>query len=89
MDIELFDANMTTKQQMRYSLCRFYNKEGTLLYVSQNPNMQIITNKEWWWLVTNIQVEHFPTPGGMVDAKDQALKHENPLWNIQNIHREL
>lgn len=87
MGIELFDKDMVTKQQMRYSLWRFYNKQGALLYVSQKPNASVIMSRDWWWDVDIVKIEHYASAGGLVDAKDHALQHENPLWNIHNIHK--
>lgn len=73
-------------------LYRFYNENGTLLYIGVSLSalqrtMQHRTTKDWWDEVRRMEVEKFSTRGDALDAEAQAIRTERPLYNIQHSTR--
>jgi hypothetical protein len=69
------------------SLYRFYDGAGTLLYVGITAKgrgrwHQHKGDKEWWALVADAKVEHFPDRETALDAEAQAIRSERPVYNV-------
>jgi hypothetical protein len=66
---------------------RFYDAESLLLYVgvSNSPltRWNAHLEKTWWPEVARIAVEHFPTRAEALDAEEEAIADELPLYNAE------
>lgn len=74
-----------------HALYRFYDRADVLLYVGISVNLPTRINKhratkQWWAEIDHITIEHFPTRPEVLAAETQAIKDEQPLYNI--IHNE-
>ena len=69
------------------TLYRFYDADGTLLYVGISADMakrlgQHRRQKVDWAEVSDIRLEHFTTRQASLDAEREAIIDEDPLWNV-------
>lgn len=74
-------------------LYRFLGRTGQLLYVgvTNNPPQrfrQHLTDKEWWWEVGTILIEHFASREELLASEARAIRLEGPLYNIQGNHNQ-
>jgi hypothetical protein len=70
-----------------YTLYRFYNAEGRLLYVGWTSRALVrwvehTRYQPWWSEVSHIRVEHLPTADDAREAEIRAIRNENPLYNV-------
>jgi hypothetical protein len=65
-----------------YSIWRYYDKDRKLLYVTQNPNQQVIYTSEWWPEVDIVKVTHYPNKLQQMNAKIVAVDTESPKNNV-------
>lgn len=76
------------------SLYRFRDANGELLYVGltrsgQRRFRKHAEEKDWWPLVTRVDVEHFPTADEAVEAERAAIRAEHPRFNRQEWRIEI
>jgi hypothetical protein len=86
MDVDLFDkppTPVTNSSSRVYSIWRYYDKDKKLLYVTQNPNQQVIYTSDWWSNVDTVQVTHYPDRVQQMNAKIIAVDTEAPAHNVQ------
>lgn len=70
-------------------LYRHFDKEGTLLYVGESLSFSKRTKdhergSDWFGDITNITIEKFDSKKSALKAEVQAIKKENPKFNIQH-----
>jgi predicted GIY-YIG superfamily endonuclease len=70
-----------------FTLYRFYDVEGALIYVGQttNPSARISTHrseKAWWTEVGSIEVEHCACKEHLDRAERNAIIAERPRYNV-------
>ena len=71
-----------------FCLYRLFAADGVLLYVgathSFHLRMRGHRGKAWWLDVVESMttVEWFPTPTQVSKAEEQAIRTENPVWNM-------
>lgn len=71
------------------SLYRFYNANGALLYIGITNSIprrfdQHSGDKPWYLEVTTMTVEHHPDRPTALQAEKNAIKAEQPRYNIQH-----
>lgn len=72
---------------MTIDLYRYYDKDGTLLYVGISLNAiaratQHRVGAHWWANVANMTVEHYATREQAAHAEREAIAGEKPLYNV-------
>ena len=72
-----------------HTLYRFFNAEGTLLYVgiTNDPGRRMTKHrggKSWWLEVARVEMEQHPDRLALRAAELKAIEHERPLYNIQH-----
>jgi hypothetical protein len=75
------------KTQGIYSLYRYYNKHGQLLYVGKTNSVIVRNshhsrNKIWYGEITKATYEHYSSDVAVVAAETLAIKAEHPLYNV-------
>jgi predicted GIY-YIG superfamily endonuclease len=70
-------------------LYRAFNAQGQLLYVgiTMNPGNRFAQHsdeKPWWTDVADIRVEHFGSRDRVLAAEREAIKTEQPLFNVMH-----
>lgn len=65
----------------KYSVWRFYDEQGDLLYVSTRPNPAVLMKEDWWTSVASAKIKHFSTSDAMAEEKAVAIYNEDPKWN--------
>lgn len=75
-------------------LYRMWSACGELLYVGVtcNPGYRLnahANGKNWWREVASVTMEHFPSRSSLLDAELQAIRVENPRYNIAGRPSEL
>jgi excisionase family DNA binding protein len=73
----------------RFTLYRFYNVAGDLLYVGiTGYGAQRWTNhsryQPWWLEVATVKVEHFASLADVSAAEVNAIVHEAPRYNVRH-----
>ena len=68
-------------------LYRFFDAHGELLYVGRtnNPPQRLNghkADKDWWRDVSNVAMEHYESFAALEQAERDAIKNENPKYNI-------
>lgn len=71
----------------RYSLYRFFNADGTLMYVGVTgvPRARWSRHSEiksWWPEVSRASIEHYANREDLVEAEAAAILTESPLYNV-------
>jgi excinuclease UvrABC nuclease subunit len=74
-------------------LYRMYDPERRLLYVGLTTNLEDRladhrSMKRWWRDVATIELEHFPTREGAVEAERRAIIDDVPEYNVTNGYAE-
>jgi excinuclease UvrABC nuclease subunit len=69
------------------TLYRFYNTEGSLLYVGITkffePRLkQHYKNAEWFFETASVRLEHYETRQEVELAETRAIQSESPRYNI-------
>lgn len=72
----------------RTALYRFFDSDGTLLYVGITDNTkerfyQHSTTKPWWSSVASQRIEWLDTREEALAAERVAIRGERPIWNIK------
>jgi hypothetical protein len=72
-----------------HALYCMYGPERRLLYIGLTTNLEDRladhrSMKRWWEDVATIEIEHFPTRAGAVEAERRAIIDEVPQWNVTN-----
>lgn len=72
-----------------HALYRMYGPERRLLYIGLTTNLEDRladhrSMKRWWEDVVTIEIEHFPTRAGAVEAERRAIIDEVPEHNVTN-----
>ena len=73
--------------EMTTQLYRHFDKNNNLLYVgislsTFNRLSQHKDHSGWFYGITNVTIEHFPTREEALAAERKAIKSENPKFNI-------
>lgn len=73
--------------EMNTQLYRHFDENNSLLYVgislsTFNRLSQHKDHSEWFKKIKNVTIEHFPTREEAMAAERQAIKSENPKFNI-------
>ena len=68
-------------------LYRFYDEADQLLYIgiTADPGARMVAHshrKTWWSQVRSIKMQNFPNQMQLIRAERQAIKVENPLFNV-------
>lgn len=71
------------------TLYRFYDANGVLLYVgiTNDPGARWAhhaRNKDWWQMVSRIEVEHFDSRSLVAEAEKSAIIAERPVHNFNH-----
>lgn len=79
----------TTPPQAQASVYRYYDRDGTLLYVGvtkrgQIRNCEHASFKEWWPYVSTQEVEHFPTYQMALSEEKALICERRPPFNKQH-----
>lgn len=74
-------------------LYRFYDDEERLLYigVTADPGRRMSAHsrgKPWWQSVRNITMQNFSTSADLMRAERQAIKTEDPIYNVVHSSRK-
>jgi predicted GIY-YIG superfamily endonuclease len=74
-------------EEQSVTLYRLFNRNLRLLYVgiAGNPGRrfsQHASDKFWWGEVVDVRLIHYPTREEARVAEIQAIRSENPLYNI-------
>jgi len=77
---------------MNATLYRFFNEEGTLLYVGVTTMglarwSEHARYKDWWPLVASTTTDHFTDQGEALAAELAAIRSEHPTYNIAGADR--
>lgn len=69
-----------------HAVYRFYDKDGILLYVGVSYKVlhrldHHKSTKDWFWKITRIELEWFPSWGPAAGAEVRAILAENPVHN--------
>lgn len=83
-------GNVTAVPSRHTSLYRFFDSNGSLLYVGISFDLPTrwvdhSSSKPWWHCVDTATIEHYPDRGTAEAAERHAIKTENPAWNV--LHR--
>ena len=70
------------------SLYRHYNAQGKLLYVGISYNAlnrlsRHALSSSWYDQIARIDITHFETREAAIEAEKNAIRSENPLFNIE------
>ncbi len=73
----------------RFTLYRFWNAAGDLLYVGLSGDPQARwrghrANKPWWREIAQITLEHFDTLEDLKAAETAAIQTECPAYNVHH-----
>ena len=84
--------NETKHVDETHILYRFYGDGGLLLYVgvTVDPGARLTAHsqdKPWWQRVSNITLQNFPSEMDLLRAEREAIKAEDPLYNIVHSRR--
>jgi transcriptional regulator with XRE-family HTH domain len=76
------------------TLYRMYDSDGQLLYVGIAPLITVRMGEHrrtarWFRDVTRIDIEHYDTRQSAIDAESQAIRTENPRYNLQDTGRRI
>jgi excisionase family DNA binding protein len=76
----------------RFTLYRFYDAEGVLLYVGLTTQggtrwLTHAKEKSWWLEVATIKVEHLDSLEELVAAELAAIRTEGPRYNVKDVPR--
>ncbi|SHL73996.1 GIY-YIG nuclease family protein [Streptomyces yunnanensis] len=82
------------KREGRTALYRVFDAAGKLLYIgiSQNPDVrfgQHSQTKPWWPEVAERRVEWHDTRAEAAKTEKEAIRAEQPYWNLHHIVRPL
>jgi len=77
----------TILQQMNTQLYRHFDKENKLLYIGISLSTfarlsQHKDHSEWFKKINRVSIEHFETREEAMAAERNAIKFENPMFNI-------
>lgn len=72
-----------------HALYRFFDENGVLLYVGITADIgsrfkKHRGDKPWWYAVSTIRIERFPTRPAVLAAEREAIRSERPLWNVSH-----
>lgn len=75
-------------------LYRYFDAEGHLLYVGITDclsirNKQHSATAHWHKLVDEIKVKQFPDRPSALIAEGEAIRNENPIYNVNRGHRDI
>lgn len=78
---------MAESQRTPHALYRFYDAQGSLLYIgiTLNPSQRWATHskdKPWWSDVANITIEQHPDRASVLAAERAAILAEGPRHNV-------
>lgn len=78
----------TAAPEKHHILYRFYTAEDDLLYVGITCNpagrfREHRGSKDWWYLVSRIELEHLDSRIALMAAERRAVAAENPIFNVQ------
>lgn len=72
----------------QFCLYRHFDANGVLLYVGLTTNLllrlsQHSTHSKWFGQITTITIERFPSMEVLIDAENEAITKENPIFNLR------
>lgn len=69
-------------------LYRFYDENGTLLYVGITNSINTrfkahVVDKSWWPEVADCRIAFYPDRAALARAEGDAIKYEHPCYNVR------
>ena len=80
---------MTKRKHNRHQLYRYYDSDGYLLYVGISLSAvsrlsQHKASASWYELVSDIQIDNYPSREALEAAEKEVIRHEHPMFNKQH-----
>ena len=84
---------VTRSVEETHILYRFYDDEERLLYigVTVDPGKRMSAHchgKSWWQSVHNITMQNFSSSSDLMCAEREAIKAEDPIYNVVHSRRK-
>jgi hypothetical protein len=76
--------------QVEHVVYRAYDAAGALIYVGMSSNLKSRLRahrrgSDWWRFHAEIATEVFPTRAAALAAEEEAIRTENPIWNLSGV----
>jgi hypothetical protein len=68
-------------KKLKYSLHKFFDKNGELVYVSKKPNFAIMMRNNWWWDIVRTEITHYDSLDEQEAAKCRAINNDGAKFN--------
>jgi predicted GIY-YIG superfamily endonuclease len=77
------------RRKLPHAVYRMYSSDGTLLYIGCTYNVPVRLRGHIAWLpqVASITLEWYPNVDEALAAETQAIRDENPIYNVKDTPR--